>query len=1160
MAAIPLTNVIDHLRSLAVDELSDKQLLDRFTRTADEAAFTTLVRRHGPLVLGVCRRMLGAGPDLDDAFQATFVVLARKAAGIRRQTAVASWLYGVAYRLSLKLRAGRSRRKRHENPLQQLAETRTMRVDPAARASLSELGLILDEELQRLPAGCRDALVLCHMEGLSNAEAAEQLGWPLGTLKGRVQRGRQLLRQRLERRGVALSALGLTVALKEQASAAVPAALVRLAVHSLSPAAVSGRVTALAAGALEALTSAKLKLTVFAALTLGLVGLAAMALALPADPSCKPAEPAAVESQTKETPDATDAFGDPLPPGALARLGTIRWRHGAPVTFLALLPDGKTVVSAADDRFVRVWDQGTGRELRRIGPGPDIEPRGGAAMIMPGPAFRLPSRVTAAVSRDGKMLACHFDEPAIQLWEIATGKSVGSIPLGKDNFQPGNLAFAPNSKQLAIAGVNGPVRLWDFEAGKVVRELGRAAREMVPVVAATQSALAYAPDGKTLVSALAEVENMAFTNRVRFWDPETGKELCTFALESRFGVISPVFSADSKQFAFATNDGEVYHLQAATAKLLHKWKLPSVPNWPSLVFSSDGTKLYSKSAVEENLREWDVKTGKELRRLGDASSTAVMHYAGLGACLILSPNGKTLAAGGGGNTIRFIDVASGKMLPGPGGHSHGLVFLSFGADGNSVLTRASDRTMRLWNANTGKEVKELAVLSSAYNVTVTADGRYLAHQDDKLAIIVTDLANGKEVANISKPGQNIATFFFAPDGSRLVVQRLQESEDVVYEVPSGKELCRIAVGGGGPAAADSAVALFFTPDSKRLAVYSLSGRLTIHDAASGKVVQQIQLADPAPARSGAFSPDGRTVALDLDESLVKIVELATGQERSSIGKKIAPQPAILPPAVMTVGYFRGAWPAGSATVGYSPDGRLLAHAGLDNALEIWDLATGKSLARFPGHQGPIGAVVFAADGSRVATASGDTSALIWNIQSLRAKAGPAPQVLEAGALPAHWDALGSSKAALAHEAMNSLVAAPKQAVPFLREKLPPTEAIDARRIEQLIDQLDSKDFKTRQQAHAELLKVGEQAVPRLEKVLKGDITLEARQRLEAVRAKLTAATYTGDRLQLLRAVEVLERIGSPEARQVLQTLADGAPGALGTSQAQGALVRLKVTR
>src|SRR5436309_1554217 len=175
MATAVLSTVLHHLHALTDDELTDAQLLERFVRTGDGATFAGLVRRHGRLVLGVCRRLLGGGPDAEDAFQATFLVLARRAGAIRKQAAVASWLYGAAYRISLQLKLQRARRRQRENAgdvsLEHIAERQTMRADPAARASLRELGTILDEELQRLPAGCREGLVLCHLEGLSHAEA-----------------------------------------------------------------------------------------------------------------------------------------------------------------------------------------------------------------------------------------------------------------------------------------------------------------------------------------------------------------------------------------------------------------------------------------------------------------------------------------------------------------------------------------------------------------------------------------------------------------------------------------------------------------------------------------------------------------------------------------------------------------------------------------------------------------------------------------------------------------------------------------------------------------------------------------------------------------------------------------------------------------------------
>jgi RNA polymerase sigma-70 factor (ECF subfamily) len=207
----------------AVDP-TDAQLLRRFATDRDETAFATLVVRHGPLVLSVCRRVLGIVQDAEDAFQATFLVLARKAGSIQNPGLLGNWLYGVASRIARKARAGLSKRQMHERPLHLLP---TLQAPAAAEAH--DVGLVLDEELSRLPEKYRAAVVLCYLQGKTNEEAARLLNWPTGTVKGRLARARELLRNRLVRRGlrvstVLLSALLLTA--RTQA-APVPDALVQ---------------------------------------------------------------------------------------------------------------------------------------------------------------------------------------------------------------------------------------------------------------------------------------------------------------------------------------------------------------------------------------------------------------------------------------------------------------------------------------------------------------------------------------------------------------------------------------------------------------------------------------------------------------------------------------------------------------------------------------------------------------------------------------------------------------------------------------------------------------------------------------------------------------------------------------------------------------------
>jgi HlyD family secretion protein len=174
----------------------DAELLRRFARGRDDAAFTTLVRRHGPMVLGVCRRVLKRPHDAEEAFQTTFLILVRKAGSLARPDQLAGWLYGVAYRAALKVRAAAARQATHGGDAADLPAP-----DPAEDAGpWDDLRDVLDEEMIALPEKFRAPLVLCYLEGMTNEDAARRLGWPAGSMSYRLARGRELLRERLRRR------------------------------------------------------------------------------------------------------------------------------------------------------------------------------------------------------------------------------------------------------------------------------------------------------------------------------------------------------------------------------------------------------------------------------------------------------------------------------------------------------------------------------------------------------------------------------------------------------------------------------------------------------------------------------------------------------------------------------------------------------------------------------------------------------------------------------------------------------------------------------------------------------------------------------------------------------------------------------------------------
>ncbi len=264
-------------------QLSDSHLLERFVLRHSEGAFAVLVERHGPLVHGVCRRVLHDAHDAEDAFQATFLILAKKAHTIHKTQSLASWLYKVAYRIALRARADISRRRTQEKAV-------ILSLPPAepAEPAQRELGALLDEEVQRLPEKYRVPVTLCYLQGQTNEEAAQQLSCPTGTVKIRLMRARDLLRKRLTRRGIGLTIAGLTALLLENtATAAAPAELVNATVNAATTGGVSAPVAGLVKGTLTTIGLAKLKVAAAVLLTV-LIGTTADGLSRSSAASLSP--------------------------------------------------------------------------------------------------------------------------------------------------------------------------------------------------------------------------------------------------------------------------------------------------------------------------------------------------------------------------------------------------------------------------------------------------------------------------------------------------------------------------------------------------------------------------------------------------------------------------------------------------------------------------------------------------------------------------------------------------------------------------------------------------------------------------------------------------------------------------------------------------------
>ncbi len=265
--------------------LGEAQLLERFAGDRDEAAFAVLVARHGPMVLGVCRRLLRHEQDVEDAFQATFLVLARRAGGLRDAGKLAPWLYGVAHKVAARSRAVAGRRRDRERSVPDVAEPADHR--RAARdPDLDECRAVLHEEVNRLPAKYRSPVVLCHLEGQTHEQAAALLSWPVGTVRGRLSRARGLLKSRLARRGLAGLVAPVLARLDRGAAEAaevVPRGWIDQTARLAARAAGGRAATALAVpAAVAALTEGALTTMTFAPWKIAATGLVAVGLVAPA--------------------------------------------------------------------------------------------------------------------------------------------------------------------------------------------------------------------------------------------------------------------------------------------------------------------------------------------------------------------------------------------------------------------------------------------------------------------------------------------------------------------------------------------------------------------------------------------------------------------------------------------------------------------------------------------------------------------------------------------------------------------------------------------------------------------------------------------------------------------------------------------------------------
>ena len=925
-------------------------------------------------------------------------------------------------------------------------------------------------------------------------------------------------------------------------------------------------------------------------------------LAFPQEPT-GPQEPPPAEKQTPQeapTKPRLDLYGDPLPEGAVARMGTVRLFSPDGFDHILYSPDGRLIASAEiSAAAIHLWDAATGKRVALL------EGHEGGLKDL-------------AFSPDGKRLASADEFEAtstLRVWEVASRQV--ALQWKRENVVIEALAFSPSGKTLALATridrsrgeSKHVVILHDAASGKRLLTM-RGHEDQV-------SSVAYSPDGKTVASG-------SLDGTIRFWDLETGKEL--FRLQDHVAGAG----AESKpQRTGLPIDTVLFSPSGDNLVSFRYWESvdPSIHIWDTktrkevrelpcdkegvlcVAFSPDGKRI--AAGDDDNLRFWDAASGQEAFKRPEFFAAGIA----------FSPDGKNLAVAY-SDRILILDSSTGEKVLLEDAHHDSVWSTAFSPDGAMVASASTDGTVRLWDSRTGKHLKRFIVQEfGPTSVSFSPLGRYLVLYDHLEPLYVFEISSGKKVLHIKWienesptgwPGDWESAFAFSLDETTFASGR-SNGLIRIWTLPDGEKVWE------HPAHKGAVNLVTFLDSGEALRTWGEDGASHSWETATGKKIGEGTGRASEPIRLAVLSPDRKRVATADEGGEVHVRDRSTGESLfvakahrnraisltfSPDGKRIVslgetpsypypPGRGYDPEKWEDVAHYRlwdiesstelltlrantgGTWSGPgidengnvvtverpnpeelASEVAFSPDGKTLLSGGRDKRVHHWEVISGRKIRTLVGHMDEVHSIAFSPDGTRALSASDDGTLLCWD---LRPTGPEIAEVADKTNREGLWADLSGEDAAKAYEAEFHLALGGMETVAFLRDRLKPVRDEVPREVARLVADLDHDDFPVRVEASRRLLKHGAQAENALRKALEENPTPEVRIRGETIVRAVGPPfnRYPSKLLQAIRGIYVLEAIGSSEAESILEALAGGSPWSWQTREAKAALERLE---